>query len=83
MNNDDPIDDIQLHMPQDDLDADDAAVDPVIIEENDDPTEVLGVSPTEFKNELDKYDIDEAGHGDDDMLNEIEDRDEDDDMGNV
>lgn len=45
-------------------------------EESDDPTEDFGVDPKEFKEELDKYDFDDAGHGDDDMREAIEDSDE-------
>ncbi len=47
-------DDIQLQSYQDDLDADDNATDPLMNEEDDDPTEDLGVSAEEFGNELDK-----------------------------
>ena len=70
-------DDLQLQNYQDDLDTDANIKDPIIDEETDDPTEELGVDPKEFKDELDKYDFDEAGHGDDDMREEIEDRDDD------
>lgn len=79
----DPADDtnIQLHNYQDDIDADDTITDPIMDENTDDPTVILGVSPKEFKNELDNYDIDELGHGDDDRREQIEDLDEDEDMG--
>ncbi len=70
-----PDDDITLQSPQDDLLTDDNVTDPVTHELTDDPTEELGVDPKEFKKELDKYDFDEAGHGDDDMREEIESRD--------
>lgn len=72
-----PNDDLTLQNYQDDLDTEGSIRDPIIDEETDDPTEELGVSPNEFKKELDKYDFDEAGHGDDDMREEIEDADED------
>lgn len=71
-----PNDDLTLQNYQDDLDTDGDIRDPIIDEETDDPTEELGVSPSEFKKELDKYDFDEAGHGDDDMREEIEDLDQ-------
>ena len=71
-----PDEDIQLQNYQDDLDSDDSIKDPIIDEETDDPTKELGVDPVEFKNELDKYDFDEAGHGDDDMREAIEDADD-------
>lgn len=71
-----PDDDLVLHSYQDDLDTDDEVHDPIIDEETDDPTEELGVDPEEFKNELDKYDFDETGNGDDDMREAIEDADD-------
>lgn len=71
-----PDDDLQLQNYQDDLDTSSAVTDPIIDEETDDPTEILGVDRNEFKKELDKYDFDEAGHGDDDMREEIEDLDQ-------
>lgn len=67
-----PDDDLQLQNYQDDLDTSASIHDPIMDEETDDPTEELGVSKAEFKKELDKYDVDEAGHGDDDMREEIE-----------
>jgi hypothetical protein len=76
MNSDDPI---QLQNYQDDLDTGFDDTDPIIDEETDDPTEELGVPPAEFRDELDKYDIDDTGHGDDDMRETIEDYDDDDD----
>ena len=72
-----PNDDLTLQNYQDDLDTGSSIRDPIMDEETDDPTEELGISPKEFKKELDKYDFDEAGHGDDDMREEIEDADED------
>jgi hypothetical protein len=69
-------DDLTLHTYQDDLNTNDALTDPIIDEETDDPTEELGIDPAEFKAELDKYDFDEAGHGDDDMREAIEDADD-------
>jgi hypothetical protein len=77
-----PDDDLNLQNYQDDLDTSSSITDPIIDEETDDPTEELGVDPKEFKKELDKYDIDEAGHGDDDMREEIESRDMDGDESN-
>lgn len=71
-----PDDDLTLQNYQDDLDSNGSITDPVIDEETDDPTEELGVNPKEFKDELDKYDFDEAGHGDDDMREAIEDADD-------
>ncbi|MDB5162736.1 MAG: hypothetical protein JWO54_809 [Candidatus Saccharibacteria bacterium] len=71
----DPLDDLQLKSPQDALDTDESTVDDVTHSLTDDPTEELGVDPKAFKEELDKYDFDEAGHGDDDMREEIESRD--------
>lgn len=70
-----PDDDLQLQNYQDDLDTSSSIHDPIMDEESDDPTKELGVNPKEFKRELDKYDFDEAGHGDDDMREEIESRD--------
>lgn len=69
-------DDLDLQNYQDDLDTSVGIPDPVIHEESDDPTEDLGVDPEEFKEELDKYDFDDVGHGDDDRREDIEDRDE-------
>lgn len=71
-----PDDDLTLQNYQDDLDTSGAIQDPIIDEETDDPTEVLGVNPNEFKKELDKYDFDEVGKGDDDMREAIEDLDD-------
>ena len=71
-----PDDDLQLQNYQDDLDVSSSIHDPIMDEETDDPTEELGVDKTEFKKELDKYDFDEAGHGDDDMREAIEDLDD-------
>jgi len=71
-----PDEDLTLQNYQDDLDTKGSITDPIMDEESDDPTEELGVSRSEFKQELDKYDFDETGHGDDDMREEIEDRDQ-------
>ena len=71
-----PDEDLTLQNYQDDLDTGDDIADPIADEESDDPTEELGVDPEEFKKELDKYDFDEAGHGDDDMREAIEDADD-------
>jgi len=70
-----PDDDLQLQNYQDDLDTSSSIKDPIMDEESDDPTKELGVKPSEFAKELNKYDFDEAGHGDDDMREEIESRD--------
>lgn len=69
-------DDLTLQGYQDDLDTIESATDPIIHEETDDPTKELGVDPAEFKKELDKYDFDEGGNGDDDMREAIEDADD-------
>jgi hypothetical protein len=69
-------DDLTLQNYQDDLDTSGNINDPIMDEESDDPTEGFGVDPKEFKEELDKYDFDDVGHGDDDRREDIEDRDE-------
>jgi hypothetical protein len=69
-----PDDDLQLQNYQDALDTSSSITDPVMTEDGD-ITKELGVNPDEFRRELDKYDFDEAGHGDDDMREEIESRD--------
>lgn len=71
-----PNDELKLQNYQDDLDTSSRIHDRIIDEETDDPTEELGVDKNEFKKELDKYDFDEGGRGDDDMREEIEDRDQ-------
>ena len=72
-------DDIQLQGYQDDLTTDDNATDPIMDEENDDPTEELGIPPEEFKEELDKEDFgDHNESGDDDRREDFEDREKDD-----
>lgn len=53
-------DDLQLKSYQDDLDDNDTP-DPFMREEGEDPTEDLGVSPDEFKQELDKEAVDDEG----------------------
>lgn len=78
MNNDD---DINLHNYQDDLTTDDNVTDPIMSEENDDPTKELGIPVEEFKAELDKEDF---GNGNSDDANDdereyFEDLDEDND----
>jgi hypothetical protein len=70
-----PDDDLELQNYQDDLDTSSSITDPIIDEENDDPTKELGVDPKEFKNELDKYDFDDTTNGDDDRREDIEDKD--------
>jgi len=71
-----PDDDLQLQNYQDDLDTDNEIKDPIMDEESDGPTEILGVDQKEYKEELDKYDFDEAGHGNDDRREQIEDLDQ-------
>lgn len=73
-----PDDDLTLQNYQDDLDTSDAIHDPIMNEENDDPTKTLGVDPREFKKELDKYDVDDRNLDDDDRREDIEDLDLDD-----
>lgn len=74
MNNDD----IDLHTYQDDLTTDDNVTDPIMSEENDDPTEELGVPAEEFKAELDKQDFEYSSRDiDDDEREYFEDIDED------
>jgi len=70
-----PDDDLQLQNYQDDLDTSAHIHDPIMDEETDDPTEMLGVSKKEFKKELDKYSFEDAEqYTDDDMREEIEGR---------
>jgi len=71
-----PNDDLQLQNYQDDLDTSSSISDPIMDEGSDDPTEILGVNPKEFKNELDKYDFDKANDGDDDRREQLEDLDQ-------
>ena len=59
-------DDYQLQQPQDDLTTDDNVVDPIMIEENDDPTEELGIPAEPFKARLDE----EIGDEDEDFDSE-------------
>lgn len=71
-------DDIHLQSYQDDLTTDDNSTDPVMDEENDDPTKELGVPADEFGGELDKQDFgDHLDKGDDDRRENLEDLDED------
>ena len=70
-------DDYDVSTYQDDFDAADDANDPIIDEETDDPTEMLGVSPAEYKNEMDQLDIDDDAAGDkEDARERIEDMDD-------
>lgn len=68
---------------QDDLDIDPKAIDPVMAELSDDPTELFGVSPLAFREELGKTATDEGWDTDvgaeelDDYRETIEDRDQD------
>ncbi len=75
-----PDDDLQLQNYQDDLDTSSSIHDPIIDEETDDPTEILGVDPKEFKKELDNYDFGNgAGNSSDDRREQLEDMDQDSD----
>ena len=56
---------------QDDLDTGADDYDPLMQEENDDPSELLGVPPEELGDELDKY-----APGDDDAREFMEEQDE-------
>ena len=64
---------------QDDLDTNSNMIDRATLEENDDPSELLGGNKKELAKELDKYDFDDGdGEKDaDDRLNDIQDRGED------
>ncbi len=78
-------DDIQLQSYQDDLNVDDNATDPLMEEVGEDPATELGIPSAEFKNELDKTEVDDEGvYKDDDNVDihdnrreYIEDLDED------
>lgn len=61
---------------QDDLDTRDDAIDPIMDELSDDPTQILQIPPEEFKNEMDKIDLDSTEQSTEDMREAIEDRDE-------
>ena len=76
-----PDEDLTLQNYQDDLDTSGSIKDPIMDEESDDPTEILGVDPKEFKRELDQYAFDdtmkredEAGDSAGDNSEDIEDR---------
>ena len=56
-------DDNQLQNYQDDLTTDDNSKDPLMDELSDDPTEELGVPPSELRDELDKQITDEDNGG--------------------
>jgi len=68
-------DDLQLHGYQDDVDARDDQPDPLMNERDDDPVKVFGVPAKEFKNEMDKLDLEQSGS--EDAREEVEDLDED------
>ncbi len=74
---DDDDDDLKLQTYQDDFDTKSSKTDPIIDEETDDPTQDLGISPKEFKTELDKYDEDDGSEEGDDRREELEDYDQD------
>lgn len=63
----DDDDDIQLQSFQDDLATDDNAVDPLMAEMTDDPTESLGIPPEKFAEELEKLYDDEGEPDDNDV----------------
>lgn len=71
MNDDD---DYQLQSYQDDLTTDDNVSDPLMDEENDNPAEVFDIPRSEFKDELDKEEIDELD--DDEYPDDIDIRDD-------
>lgn len=77
--NPDPTKDDDYYDPkdyQDDIDTNSNMIDRATLEENDDPSVLLGVNKRELAKELDKYDFDD-GDGeveDDDRLNDIEGR---------
>ncbi len=60
-------DDYQPQSYQDDLVTDDNAVDPLMSEQTDDPTEELGIPPSEFAKELEKELDDEDQVNDNDV----------------
>ena len=64
---------------QDDLDTNSNMIDRATLEENDDPSELLGVNKNELAKELDHYDFgdNDDKDEDDDRLNDIEDKNED------
>ena len=62
---------------QDATDTGDNDTDPIIDEETDDPTEILGVSREEYKKEMDGLDIDDdTAEGNEDARERIEDADQ-------
>ena len=71
----DANDDITLRGYQDDLDTSDTMADQATHDVTDDPVETFGIPADEYKNELDKLDVDEDS---DDQREDIEDRDEND-----
>lgn len=74
-----PDDDLTLQNYQDDLSTSSSITDPIMNEENDDPTVTLGIDPKEFKNELDKYSLEDGDEEEEENRREqIEDLDEDD-----
>lgn len=64
---------------QDDLDYKDSDTDPIIEEQTDNPADDLGVPENEYRDELNKYADDGTEVIDDDMREDLEDRDEADD----
>ena len=78
-----PDDDLHLQGYQDDLDTSGHIHDPIMDEENDDPTEELGIPPKEFKEYLDHFGFkdndpfDESGDHDEEMEDYYSDQEED------
>lgn len=64
---------------QDDLDYEDTATDPIAEELTDSPAEELGIPEDEYRDELNKYADDGTEVIDDDMREDLEDREENDD----
>ncbi len=62
-------------LPQDDIDGDDDAVDPIIIEENEDITETLHVNPDEFKERMEDNENPDLEQSED-TREELEDQDQ-------
>lgn len=68
-------DDYIPRTPQDDLDGDDDAVDPIIMEENEDITETLHVDPAELRERMEENE-DPGSEQSEDTREELEDRDQ-------
>ncbi|HYG83622.1 MAG TPA: hypothetical protein VD907_01975 [Verrucomicrobiae bacterium] len=70
-------DDLQLKGYQDDLDADLSKKDEITHELTDNLADRAGIPESEIAHEFKKMNLDEAGHGNEDMREYIEDADED------